>query len=190
MPSCVHRLDDHFEFLHEEDILSLNVVSSPALVSSVTEQQEVACISGCTTTTGQRSFAQHIAGLRLSCLHWARPDRSSGIVSLSLCMRGRPGNPPKLIGPFPDHLYGVSRSGLHCQYVQPPSVKTKSVQKLSGPVVDVSPSPQAQASAPETEKEAAAALADAAGETDQKPVRMRHASRSAWPMALDYCPRL
>ncbi len=61
----------------------------------------------------------------------------------------------------------MPRSGLHCQYVQPPSVKTKSVQKLSGPVVDVSPSPQAQASAPETEKQAAAALADAAGEVSQ-----------------------
>ncbi len=55
------------------------------------------------------------------------------------------------------------RSGLHCQYVQPPSVATKSVQKLAGPVVDVSPSPEPQVSAPEASEEAAAALADAAG---------------------------
>ncbi len=89
--------------------------------------------------------------------------RSSG-RGISIVHDCVPHTPSQQVGPSPDHLCGLSRSGLHCQYVQPPSVKTKSVQKLSGPVVDVSPSPQAQASAPETEKEAAAALADAAGE--------------------------
>ena len=72
-----------------------------------------------------------------------------------------------LVAPSPDRFYDLPRSGLHCQYVQPPSVKTKSVQKLSGPVVDVSPSPQMQASAPEVGRAAAAAIADAAGEADQ-----------------------